>query len=82
MLGLLLRELLLLLRFGALPEDLSILSLLGQKATRAAATAYEEQNEGYDDDADNDPDDLDQAEKEDEVRLEGARGQGESSKKH
>lgn len=43
-----------------MPEDLSILSLLGQKATRAAATAYEEQDEGYDDDADNDPDDLDQ----------------------
>ena len=60
--------LLLLLRFRALPEDLSILSLLGQKATRAAATAYEEQDEGYDDDADNDPNDLDQAENKDEIR--------------
>ena len=51
-----------------MPEDLSILSLLGQKATRAAATAYEEQDEGYDDDADNDPNDLDQAENKDEIR--------------
>ena len=38
----LLRLLLLLLRFRALPEDLSLLSLLGQKATRAATATHEE----------------------------------------
>ena len=35
-------RLLLLLRFRALPEDLSLLSLLGQKATRAATATHEE----------------------------------------
>ena len=56
-------RLLLGLRFRALPEDLSLLSLLRQEATRAAAATHEEQDEGHDDDQDHEAYDLGQAEK-------------------